>query len=495
MWKYRTFLAVIVPLAILASDPIYVPPALGVKPSHLMVFVPGGKVPPHDYVNYVNQTIHSSKVALAGAIVTCGQLNLCDPLGQLDSEVDKAITNAEKQLGVTFPENQIFVFGHSLGGVGARHYVDMKGASKFAGLALLGTQYNGDHEDFKGTLGYPENLEKFPIPFLGLLGEMDSLPISHAAKLFSLNLRLDAVARTQKPVIIVPGMDHSQFCSPFHVSGDLMPEISDIEATQTVSTITATWIDNVVALDSASQSKILNWMKTTEKITAAFNEAAGLEAEDWCKVAQMTALSNLPPHALAKVKIGNVLVRNSSTTLEHGHTNFSVDALGNINLTIVSYAYHPEVSSWDPVKVYAPAYAGALDISCKMVSVDRVAQQLKMPGTYAQIVTCADINRVAFKKGRDLLQTHWPTSIGRFEKQGRGIDFKNDSSVTIGPQWVFLSELLFSESNSLKNAEITSPVLYSSISSKIFPGNFYCKVVSPAKVVEWYQTRSLTDRY
>ena len=32
-----------------------------------------------------------------------------------------------------------------------------------------------------------------------------------------------------KPVVIIPGMDHSQFCSPFNVSGDLQPEISNEE--------------------------------------------------------------------------------------------------------------------------------------------------------------------------------------------------------------------------------------------------------------------------
>ena len=112
---------------------------------------------------------------------------------------------------------------------------------------------------------------------------MDSLPISHAAQLFALNAKLNDADRVRKPVVIVPGMDHSQFCSPFHVSGDLVPEISDVEATQIASSITARWVDSVVLADAASQSYLMASMKTTEKITAAFNEAALLETGQWCK--------------------------------------------------------------------------------------------------------------------------------------------------------------------------------------------------------------------
>ena len=112
-----------------------------------------------------------------GVIVSCGALNLCDPLGQLPGLMRDAITAAAKAAnnGVAFKNKDIFVLGHSLGGVGARHFVDTAaapGPAAFAGLAMFGTQYNGDHEDFKGTLGYPTDLAGFPTPVLALLGEL-----------------------------------------------------------------------------------------------------------------------------------------------------------------------------------------------------------------------------------------------------------------------------------------------------------------------------------
>ena len=132
------------------------------------------------------------------------------------------IAAAGKELnnGTEFVSEQIFVMGHSLGGVGARHYADTfdesRGAAAFAGVALFGTQYNGDHEDFKGTLGYPLDLKEFPAPFLAVAGELDMVPVmGHVGILVNQYEReLDATARALKPLIIVPGMDHSQFCAP-----------------------------------------------------------------------------------------------------------------------------------------------------------------------------------------------------------------------------------------------------------------------------------------
>ena len=69
---------------------------------------------------------------------TCGheiELNLCNPLTSLNSEIDNAIATAGKANGGnTFTSENIYIAGHSLGGVGARHYVDVK-KSSFAGLA------------------------------------------------------------------------------------------------------------------------------------------------------------------------------------------------------------------------------------------------------------------------------------------------------------------------------------------------------------------------
>ena len=56
------------------------------------------------------------------------------------------------------------------------------------------------------------------------------LPISHIALVYKQYVNLTMEEKIAKPVVVIPGMDHSQFCSPFNVSGDLQPEISNEEA-------------------------------------------------------------------------------------------------------------------------------------------------------------------------------------------------------------------------------------------------------------------------
>lgn len=151
-----------------------------------------------------------------------------------------------------------------------------------------------------------------------------------------------------------------------------------------------------------------------------------------------------------------------------------------------------------------PTYAGAKDVSCKMVSGDAIAKAGGMKeGEYwpekSPKVTCRDVNKQSIQRAIQQLQKQWPESISRQTAQGRQISTMPDSSNFAGPQWVFLSELKFDEGKTNTDVSIplkvTSPYIYSNIESKIWPGNYYCKFLSPAKAIEWIQTRGLTKRF
>ena len=152
-------------------------------------------------------------------------------------------------------------------------------------------------------------------------------------------------------------------------------------------------------------------------------------------------------------------------------------------------------NSVNPVQRFAPGYAGAADVACKMVSCDRVAQQLGAAGHFPEKrpnVTCAALNALAAARALALLRAHWPPAVARWTRQGRPFAFQPDAATYAGPQWVFLSGLAFKATKTA--VQVTSPRLYSSIASPIFPGNMYCKVLSPAKAIEWIQTDGLTER-
>jgi len=199
------------------------------------------------------------------------------------------------------------------------------------------------------------------------------------------------------------------------------------------------------------------------------------------------------------VRIAITLTPNGSLPLEHTHTNVTVSANGTVELTISSYPFYPAVSSYNPINRFAPTYTAANDISCKMVSADKVAQTLNVTGQFPQTlppVGCDAINRELFNTAMSLVTLNWPSAAERFKRRGRGaMTFANDTDITIGPQWVFLSNLKYDDSSKVQGPTVTSPRLYSSITSKIYPGNIYCKVISPAKAVEYIQTMGLTQRY
>jgi hypothetical protein len=278
------------PAVLSANAPVILPAKRAVSAhTQLVVFVPGGKVPPEDYIALLNATQQSSQTNFITAIVRCGKLNLCNPLTSLNGEIAAAIAAAvQVNGGKAFAPTDIFVAGHSLGGVGARHYVDTNKNIPYAGLMLFGTQYNGDHEDYLGTLGYPINLEKFRIPLLVLVGELDKLPISHAALLYKQYASMSPVDQAKKPVVVVPGMDHSQFCSPFQVRGDLKAEISNNDAIRLSSSVIASFIDAQNVFEKpdvrssaaiAMQNNVNNW---TKPILSAWIEAADMETSKWC---------------------------------------------------------------------------------------------------------------------------------------------------------------------------------------------------------------------
>ena len=146
-------------------------------------------------------------------------------------------------------------------------------------------------------------------------------------------------------------------------------------------------------------------------------------------------------------------------------------------------------------------YASASEIACKLLSADRVAQQLNVSGKFpdkAPPVSCAEVNAAAAGTALALLADTWPAAQARAAARGRGFSFEDDDNTVAGPQWVFLSSLKFDEGKGAGDeapAKVTSAALYSSITSKIYPGNFYCKLLSPAKAVEWLQTKGIKGRF
>ena len=78
----------------------------------------------------------------------------------------------------------------------------------------------------------------------------------------------------------------------------------------------------------------------------------------------------------------------------------------------------------------------------------------------------------------------------RYTKLGRTICLEDDFSApgNIGPLWVKGSLKMSDNATCLTVASLQE---YSPVNSKIYPGVSYCKLLSPARVVEWAMTDSM----
>ena len=171
----------------------------------------------------------------------------------------------------------------------------------------------------------------------------------------------------------------------------------------------------------------------------------------------------------------------SSPNLEHCHPNWTIPAAGHLSVDSCSHTdYYADVDNTGEI-------TAASEIACKMLSGDRVAQQLNVT-TYDKTVTCGSVNEWAVQLAEHMA---FSSTLERYKKSGRGWCFLADVPTfqNIGPLWVFKDALALKDNATCMT--VASPILKTTIDGKIYPGNHYCKFLSPARVLDWMMTDSL----
>merc|ERR1712136_239322 len=157
---------------------------------------------------------------------------------------------------------------------------------------------------------------------------------------------------------------------------------------------------------------------------------------------------------LLQVEVDAVTVSAFSTTT----TSYTLGSSG-LKVTTISTA--------EPTSGFGPTdnHEAAESVDCQMVGANKVAQQ-----TAFGLMT---------KRSQD-----------RYLQKARGLCFLDDSTVAgnIGPLFLDGSISLTETSDCL---QVTSLALNTSLSSLIFKGEHYCKLLSPAMAMEWMMTDGL----
>lgn len=532
-----------------ATDPLVLfPPAdsAGKSNLRLMVFVPGGKVDHTYYINTVeaiqNEMFERYATRLYAVIPSCLG-NLCIPVPPTHATISHAVETGKKALlenepGVTtaVPNRDVFIAGHSLGATAARFFVDSqkKDEEKYAGALLTGTQ-------LMAQLRTPK------VPQFLMAGDLDGVSVLNVAEAFfgfrdkveaatkdgTQNEMVDAWKRalletgntTAGSAFVVPGLDHSDFCHGFHAPGDLPSELPYAEALKRIGSGSAAFLASVIYKDATAAAEMeymvraVNTLRNTfypdsKAVINPFVEKLFAVEKEYCShVQKMLALRALKEvgsdidtfDKLEQVMSVEVDTIHSGVMLMHHHPHYSAPGDDGKKLHLKVVQRNTAGSSYGQKQSYAT------EIACKMISADRIIDVLGIQTTKTPSVqTCSEVNEDAFRELA--LPAASAAARARMEKFGGVMNYVADKPTpsNIGPYWVFFESLaekdefvdskddkrkrgLPPSAKSFNELNVTSPILYSPITSKVYPGNHYCKYQSPMKALEFVMVGALKN--
>lgn len=427
-------------------------------------------------------------------IDSCPAARSCSPLHQaVEDALDTAMAMGWKR---TNDEEDMFLFGHSVGGFCANTLFQAYSTPTtrpYAALVVMGSYVDEDG---------PYSLASYPKPVLILNVELDgrnarpgrtALWWRQHEQLVSSKGALPALL--EKPVIVLPKLNHSNFCPGFDVPGDFMAEVSLAEATETVAEVVAAFLFvRMAALKGWVPAEAVMLLRTkiawTRELLTPFLKAQDMEkdasqvstsaegASSFCGQAQHL-IAGLAPVDDARLIVEDGF-HGSSPQLEHCHPNWT--HMGN-KLTVHTCShtdYYPDIRNTGSIKA-------ASKIACKMLSKERIGQQLNVSVLDPKL-DCRAGNMKAVAIAENLAA---PSTLKRYKSQGRGWCFLEDTETykDIGPLWVFNNTLALEETATCMS--VSSASLKTKIDGKIHPGNTYCKFLSPARALDWMMTDSI----
>jgi hypothetical protein len=167
---------------------------------------------------------------------------------------------------------------------------------------------------------------------------------------------------------------------------------------------------------------------------------------------------------------------------EHSRVHYELLSDGKLRVNTTSHCtYNTDIAN-------VGMRSAANDVACKLIGANRVADELKVKTNTS--VTCGDMNREAVAVAEKLASQR---VYNRYAKNGRKWCFLEDKTITgnIGPLFLLTGITVEERSDCLAVAALK---LETELDSKLFPGVHYCKVLSPARALDWIMTDSLKKK-
>lgn len=277
-----------------------------------------------------------------------------------------------------------------------------------------------------------------------------------------------------------------------------MAEVDQAAATEIIGQHVAAFLMlHIEGISSSARGRATDLLDASVQWTESFM-APYLKAQDLERMTNITTVSvegTGPLCAQAQRTIAGLATLDdarltvndgfhvSSPNLEHCHPNWTHTGAGLRNLVVDSCShtdYYADVDNTGEI-------TAASEIACKMLSAARVAQQLNTTSEFPDR-DCKSINEYVVRKAEAMAA---PSTLARYRAKGKGWCFLADVETLgdVGPLWVFKDALTLKENATCM--AVASPRLKTALDGKIYPGNHYCKFLSPARVLDWMMTDSL----
>jgi len=235
-------------------------------------------------------------------------------------------------------------------------------------------------------------------------------------------------------------------------------------------------------------------MATTRGMLAPLLGAIALEVDyaapqraPWCEKAQ-AVLAQLPAADAARLTVHSDYL-NESHPFEHSRVHY--ETVAGSAPTAVRFNVSGHNWAYGSLDLSDSCYLPAEEVGCKLASAARVRQQLNLSTDVAS--SCRDVNAAAIEAAVGLLKTtrEGNATLERHARRGRPLCLVDDTSApfNIGP--LFLSEHIKISDNSTCMVVQSLTLGPTGLDSVLFPGVHYCKLLSPARVVDYLMVDSL----
>ncbi|KAJ3064865.1 hypothetical protein HK102_008084 [Quaeritorhiza haematococci] len=403
-----------------------------------------------------------------------------DPLS-LGNTVRGAVNELKKKggsLAEIVPEKDVFLSGHSLGGIFAKDLVK----KEYAGLLLWGAFVNdGEMKDFGK-------------PVLHLSGERDGqCRVTRIASMFKEFQELrdekgSGWANKNIPVVVIPRMTHSQFTNIRRIENigaqDLEPIISIEEAQDLISSTCLAFIGANSDIGPLFTLRVrfelnLRIAGTQTVLSGYLKSLFETDQSAFCAAAQRTLAGDqakfLPDGTIQNTVYNNIIqfAQSKPQTVING---------ASVTVNTTSMLFNP---------IHFPINQGNDNqspeiIACKSETNEAIAKARNTTTTAEAGGNCQQVLEQIISDAKKFLTNE---QRSRYEQQGRLLRAgKTTDKKNTGLTWLS-SGLRYTkgkdEATGREFVEVTAPELRTAVDFFTVPGKHYCKLLAPARVVEY----------